>query len=254
MKFSVVVTEAYSSHIRAAWPLPVTRKTISCPAWPTSAPNARNTATCGSISRAPSVQPLTSCSSRASPRRTSSPGIIMIEARIAWGSVALALGEIVEWSISRRLSVLSQFTVEPSSPKNSTMRLTSVISGTLRSVIGPSLSRVPQSTGRTAFLLADGSTLPVRGLPPRTRSAVNSVSHQLEDFLPALLVAAEHPHDPAGDHVDPGSAHPARGHARMARLDHYGDALGLELVPDALRDLGREPLLDLKPAGKTVQH
>ena len=96
MKFSVVVTEAYSSHIRAAWPLPVTRNTISCPDWPTSAPNARNTATCGSISRAPSVQPLTSCSSRASPRRTSRPGIIMIEARIACGSVALPFGAIVE--------------------------------------------------------------------------------------------------------------------------------------------------------------
>src|SRR6186713_1386541 len=99
--------------------------------------------------------------------------------------------------MSRRLAALSQFTVDPSSPKNSTIRLTSVISGTLRSVIGPSLSRVPHSTGRSAFLLADGSTLPVRGLPPRTRSAVNSVSHQLEDFLPALLVAAEYPHNSA---------------------------------------------------------
>ena len=33
MKFSVVVTDAYSSHIRAAWPVPVTRKTISWPSW-----------------------------------------------------------------------------------------------------------------------------------------------------------------------------------------------------------------------------
>src|SRR5690606_21205960 len=141
--------------------------------------------------------------------------------------------------------------------KNSTIRLTSVISGTLRSVIGPSLSRVAQRTGRTAFLLAEGSTRPVSRLPPLTRSAViqvlsisrgrPSVPHQLENFLAALRVAAEDAHHPAGDHVNPRRAHAARGHAGMARLDHHRDAFRLEIIPDALRDLGREPLLDLQP-------
>src|SRR5690606_16596089 len=130
------------------------------------------------------------------------PGIIMIEARIACGSVALAPGEMVEWSIFRTFACLSQLTVDPNSPKKSTMRVTSVISGTLRRVTGASVSSVAQSTGRTAFLFADGSIRPVSGLPPLTSRDVKSVSHQLENFLPTLIVPAEYPHYPAGHHGD----------------------------------------------------
>src|SRR5206468_335212 len=111
---------------------------------------------------------------------------------------------------------------------------TSVISGTLRKVIGASLSSVAHSTGSTAFLLADGSMRPLRGLPPRTSNAVNSISHQFKNFLAALVVAAEGAHHLAGDHHDPGSAHPAGGHAGVAGLDHHRDPARVEIVPDAL--------------------
>src|SRR3990167_980457 len=81
-----------------------------------------------------------------------------------------------------------------------------------------------------------------------------SVAHQLEHFLATALIAAEDTHDPAGDHVDPRRAHAARGHAGMARLDHHGHAARLEVVPDALGDLGGELFLDLQAAGEAVEH
>src|SRR5437868_2258840 len=123
--------------------------------------------------------------------------------------------------MSSRFAATSQFTVEPSSPKNSTIRFTSVMSGTLRRVIGASLNSVAHSTGSTAFLFAEGSMRPVSGLPPRTSKAVKSVSHQLEDFLTALRIAAEKAHDMAGDHHHARRAHAARGHAGMASLDNH---------------------------------
>jgi hypothetical protein len=49
-------------------------------------PKRWNTSTCGSISRTPSVQPLTLSSRRATPKRASSGGTSMIEERISSGS------------------------------------------------------------------------------------------------------------------------------------------------------------------------
>jgi hypothetical protein len=51
----------------------------------TVAPKLCITSTCGSISRMPRLQPLTSSSMRATPKRASSPGTSMIELRISSG-------------------------------------------------------------------------------------------------------------------------------------------------------------------------
>jgi hypothetical protein len=48
--------------------------------------------------------------------------------------------------------------------------------------------------------------------------------------------------------------HAAPGHAAVLRLDHHGHALGLQMVPDALRHFGGQAFLHLKPAGIAVQH
>src|SRR5690606_16544585 len=161
------------------------------------------------------------------------PGIIMIEARIACGSVALAPGEMVEWSIFRTFACLSQLTVDPSSPKKSTIRVTSVISGTLRNVTGASVSSVAQSTGRTAFLLAKGSMRPVSRLPPLTSNADSTRSSQLQDFLTAFAGAREDTHHAARHHVNAVSADAARRHACMTSIDDHRHTLGLRVIPAA---------------------
>ena len=54
--------------------------------------------------------------------------------------------------------------------------------------------------------------------------------------------------------ITPGVPHPARGHAGVAGLDHHRHALGLEVVPDAVGDLGGQPFLDLQPPRKAMHH
>src|SRR5690606_33589355 len=53
---------------------------------------------------------------------------------------------------------------------------------------------------------------------------------------------------------DAGRADAAGGHAAMAGLDHDGDALRMEVFPDAVGDFGSETFLHLQAAGETVEH
>ena len=62
----------------------------------------------------------------------------------------------------------SHSTCDPNISKKSTILFTSVMSGTLRTVIVSSVSNVAHSIGNTAFLLPDGVIEPDSDFPPRT--------------------------------------------------------------------------------------
>ena len=79
------------------------------------------------------------------------------------------------------------------------------------------------------------------------------IAHQRQHFAPAAFVLAEDAHHPAGGHHHAGGVDAAGGHAGVAGLDHHGDALGLEMLADAVGDLGGEPFLDLQPPGEAVE-
>ena len=40
----------------------------------------------------------------------------------------------------------------------------------------------------------------------------------------------------------------------MLGFDHHSDAVWMQMLPDALRDLRGETLLDLQPSRKTIEH
>ena len=87
--------------------------------------------TCGSISRTPSVQPLTLSSSRATPKRASSGGTSMMDERISSGSRCTAASKRVSrWCRSSTRVVSSSFTWLPRARKMSRILRTSVMSGT----------------------------------------------------------------------------------------------------------------------------
>ena len=81
-----------------------------------------------------------------------------------------------------------------------------------------------------------------------------SVSHQGQHFAAAALVAAENAHHAAGRHHHAGRVDAPRAHASVARLDDHRNALGVEMLADAVGDLRGQPLLDLQPPREAVQH
>src|SRR3546814_6952473 len=73
--------------------------------------------------------------------------------------------------------------------------------------------------------------------------AIPSIAHQAQHFLAAELVVKEAAEEAARHHADAGGADAAAGHAAVLRVDHHRDALRLQMVPDALRNLGRNAFL-----------
>src|SRR3546814_1105912 len=112
------------------------------------------------------------------------------------------------------------------------------------------LSRDEKGSGTGAFQ----SLFHVR-LPPfagATRSS-RSIPHQAQHFLAAAFVVQKTAEQAAGHHADARRAHAAPGHAAVLRVDHHRDAVRLQMVPDALRDLGGQPFLHLEPARIAVE-
>src|SRR3546814_14609267 len=87
--------------------------------------------------------------------------------------------------------------------------------------------------------------IPARRLGPFWH-AIPSIAHQAQHFLAAELVVKEAAEEAARHHADAGGADAAAGHAAVLRVDHHRDALRLQMVPDALRNLGRQAFLHLK--------
>src|SRR5262249_24463204 len=75
-----------------------------------------------------------------------------------------------------------------------------------------------------------------------------------EKFLSKLTILAEAAEHAAGDQVGVGLVNAARGHAVMRRLDDDGDTFRPEHVVDRVRDLGRQPFLDLHALRESFHH
>ena len=135
----------------------------------TVAPKLCITSTCGSISRMPRLQPFTSSSMRATPKRDSSPGTSMMLLRISSGRRCTASSKrVCWWCTSRMRAWKSTSTWLPSVRKISRIFFTSVISGMPRRRTGSVVSSVAHRMGRTAFLFAEGTRRPRKGVPPWT--------------------------------------------------------------------------------------
>src|SRR4051812_39629562 len=68
-----------------------------------------------------------------------------------------------------------------------------------------------------------------------------------QEFLPRLRLTPKHPEHAAGHETRGGLVDAARRHTAVRRLDHHGDALRLQHLVQAVRDLSREAFLDLQP-------
>jgi hypothetical protein len=121
---------------------------------------------CGSISRTPRVQPLASSSSTATPNRHSSGGANITVERMPLGSRARAGSSPSPWRNRTMPELKSASTSLPKSVKKVRSLRTSVTSGTPRSTTGSRVSRLAHSTGRTAFLFAEGVIRPLSRRPP----------------------------------------------------------------------------------------
>jgi hypothetical protein len=91
-------------------------------------------------------------------------------------------------------------------------------------------------------------------LAPLFEEPKPSISHQAQHFLAAPGIIEEAAEQAAGGHADAVGFDPPARHAAMLCLDHHRDAVGVEIVPDALGDLCGEPLLHLKPLGIAIEH
>ena len=119
---------------------------------------------CGSISRTPRVQPVTSSTSRARPKRCSSAGTSITERAHPAGQAHALVADAV--AVLQAQGAAREIHLDPGAELAEDSRAascTSVMSGTRCSVTGSRVSSVAQSTGSTAFLLAEGETRPRRG-------------------------------------------------------------------------------------------
>src|SRR5690606_39057639 len=114
----------------------------------------------------------------------SSAGISMIDERMPSGRCAALGSRPAPWCRRSVPVAKSISTALPRFWKKSSSLRTSVMSGTRCRTMGSSHSRVAQSTGRTAFLLADGVTAPRNARPPRTMRfvmATRALDGQVDD-------------------------------------------------------------------------
>ena len=146
-----------------------------------------------------------------------------------------------------RSFALSQVHSTPMLVSTSTIRLTSSIRASLRSVVVPRLIRLAHNSATPAFLLLLTSTAPARVRPPSTRRWVICGPAHLDDAVPddrlqaldhlqaQVLLALFHPGDGAlagaqlGGELPLG---PALGAARLAEQDAYVFSSRLSHAPE----------------------
>src|SRR5215207_5679383 len=75
-----------------------------------------------------------------------------------------------------------------------------------------------------------------------------------QELVTSGRVISERAQHAARDHGHPMLPHASRGHAGVARPNHHSNAPRVEDLRDRVRDLGREPLLDLEPARISLDH
>src|SRR3989304_133622 len=75
---------------------------------------------------------------------------------------------------------------------------------------------------------------------------------QGEEFFPRLLLLSEAAEHGAGNRLRMLLLDPAHHHAQMPRLDDHSHSLGANLFHQGLRNLRRQPLLNLEAASKHV--
>src|SRR5580704_9835646 len=77
---------------------------------------------------------------------------------------------------------------------------------------------------------------------------------QGQEFGPGALVVAYRAVQGRGDRAGSRGAHAPQGHAQVLGFEHHADAPRTEVLVQPMRDLRRQPLLDLQPPGKVLDH
>src|SRR2546428_359253 len=78
------------------------------------------------------------------------------------------------------------------------------------------------------------------------------MTHEIQKFVPRILILLEDAVHGTGNGYRILLFHAPHDHAEMLRLDDNGDPARVNLFVDRFRDLGRQPLLNLKPPGVHV--
>src|SRR5688572_29770189 len=95
---------------------------------------------------------------------------------------------------------------------------------------------------------ASAAFAPARPAPTITwvSALMSGPPGERQELLPCPWVVAHQSAQRRGDRLRARLLHAAQGHAEVLGLEHDADALGLELLFQPARDLGRQPLLELK--------
>ena len=72
-----------------------------------------------------------------------------------------------------------------------------------------------------------------------------SIAHQAHHFLATAMIFKEATKQARRRHANPVGANAAPGHTTVLRFDHDGNALRMQIIPNALRHLRGQPFLHL---------